>query len=95
MILSQSTTLHGVVTSLSPMNKEVYPIKQRIFALLGLARQLDANFFSIRIHLEVKLNSVTAVKKAVTFPLAIQLTQLATIKDMTEYSTVTVESFTH
>ena len=52
---SSSATLHGVVTSLSPMKKgksceyfDVYLIKQRIFVFLDLARQLDANFFSIR-----------------------------------------------
>ena len=50
---SSSATLHGVVTSLSPMKKGKSckyfdGKKEQIFALLDLVHQLDVNFFSIR-----------------------------------------------
>ena len=53
---SSSATVHGVVTSLSPMKKanhvnilmEVYQIKQQIYVLLDLVHEFDANFFNIK-----------------------------------------------
>ena len=119
---SSSATLHGVVTSLSPMKKgksceyfdgslsdETANIRFVGFSTSVRRKPLqhkEKNDPVTLSHcqvqhsrknddLEVKLNSATAVKKAdKTFdiPTSNPIDSVATIKDMTEYSTVTVEA---
>ena len=134
MILSQpssSATLHGAVTSLSPMKKgkscEYFDgslsdqtanirfvgfstsVRRKLLQHKEKSDPVTLSHCQVQHSrknddLEVKLNSVTAVKKAdKTFDIPTSnpldsVVKLATIKDMTEYSTVTVEAkvlYTH